>query len=415
MQKKKTLLTITAAVILFGALLIVPQSRSSILEQFGKIFGGFSQTATSTPGGTTGTPLYQPAVDYENAIIDAVEQTTPAVVSIVITKDVPIVENCPYNPFGNLPPEFRQFFGGNMQFYAPCPDSGRSEKQEVGGGTGFIVSPDGLIVTNKHVVLDTNADYTVFTEDGTKYRATVVSRDPSQDIAVLKIDAENLPTVTLGDSDTVKLGQTAIAIGNALGEFQNSVSVGVVSGLARNITAGGGTFTENISGVIQTDAAINAGNSGGPLLNLKGEVIGMNTAMAEGAQSIGFALPVNLVKRDVESVKATGEIKAPFLGVRYRTIDESVKEEEHLSVSYGALVRGSGSGPAVVPDSAADKAGLRAEDIILTVDGTKVTTDEPLARLIGEHAVGDTVTLKVLRDGKTVTLRATLEEAPSAP
>ncbi len=415
-QKKKTIITIGAAVVLLGLILLVPQSRASLLDSFRNLLSGLVPEATSTPSTAPQTSLYQPTVNYENAVVSAVEKTTPAVVSIVITKDVPIVESCPYNPFGNLPPEFQQFFGSNdMQFYAPCPDSGKTQKQEVGGGSGFIVSPDGLIVTNKHVVLDPSADYTVFTEDGKKYDAKVVSRDPSQDVALIKITPPDggLPTVTLGDSDTLKLGQTAIAIGNALGEFQNSVSVGVISGLSRNITAGGeGNFTENINDVIQTDAAINAGNSGGPLLNLRGEVVGMNTAMAQDAQSIGFAIPINVVKRDIQSVEKTGEIQAPYLGVRYLSIDADIAKAQNLPASYGALVRGNQDGPAVVPNSPAEQAGLQAEDIILKVDGKQVTIDTPLSELIGEHNVGDTVTLDVFRNGKEITLQATLEAMP---
>lgn len=352
--------------------------------------------------------LYKPVIEYEEAVIDAVEKANPSVVSIVITKDLPIIENCPYNPFGDLPPEFRRFFGDFPQFYQPCQQG--TEKREVGGGSGFIVSEDGLIVTNKHVVLDKEADYTVLTNDGNKYKAKVLARNPIQDVAILKIEATGLKAAKLGDSDSIKLGQTVIAIGNALGEFRNTVSVGVISGLARTITASGNGFIETIEGVIQTDAAINQGNSGGPLLNLKGEVIGINTAIASGAQNIGFAIPINQVKRDIRSVKETGEIKIPFLGVRYITITPDLAKEQNLPVKEGALIRGTAEGPAVVLDSPADKAGLQAEDIILEINGEKIRPDKSLGSLIQKYNIGDEITLKVLRKGKELTLKVVLGE-----
>jgi serine protease Do len=311
-----------------------------------------------------------------------------------------------------LPPEFRDFFGRGFEFSTPCEKG--TEKKEIGGGTGFVVSEDGLILTNKHVVFDTKAEYTVLTNDGKKYDAKVLARDPAQDLAVIKINASGLRPVKLGDSDTIKLGQTAIAIGNSLGEFRNTVSVGVISGLQRTITAGGAGFgSETIQGVIQTDAAINPGNSGGPLLNLKGEVIGINTAIVSGAQNIGFAIPINQAKRDIESVKKTGSIKAPYLGVRYLMVTEEMAKKQNLGASYGALVRGTADGPGVIPDSPAAKAGVLAEDIILEVDGVRVDADHPLGNLIQKYSIGDTITLKVLRGKETLTLKATLEERPN--
>ncbi|MDP3947950.1 MAG: trypsin-like peptidase domain-containing protein [bacterium] len=352
---------------------------------------------------------YRSTVDYEERVVRAVESASPAVVSIVISKDVPINEQCPYNPFGDLPPEFRDFFGGNGSgFSRPCQKGTR--RQEVGGGSGFIASADGQIVTNKHVVLDAKAEYTVFTNDGKKYSAKVLARDPILDIALVKIEASGLPTLPLGDSDSVKLGQTAIAIGNALGEFRNTVSVGVISGLSRTVTAGGGSFSETIRGVLQTDAAINPGNSGGPLLNLRGEVIGINTAVASNAQNIGFAIPINQAKRAIESVKREGRIVTPYLGVRYLIVNDEVAEKEKLSVKYGVLLRGSDEGAAVVKGSPAAKAGLRAEDVVLEINGERVDRDRDLSLLIQKYNVGDTVTLKVLRGKETLTLKATLEE-----
>jgi serine protease Do len=359
--------------------------------------------------------LYEPAIDYEKAVVAAVKKASPAVVAITISKNVPIIENCPgASPFSDLPPEFRQFFGGdNSQFSVPC-DSGKTQLQEIGGGSGFIISSDGVILTNKHVVADKNASYIVFTNDGKKYDAKVLARDPSQDLAVIKIGASNLTPVEIGDSDSVELGQTAIAIGNALGEFRNTVSVGVISGLSRTVTAGGSEFgTETIEGVIQTDAAINPGNSGGPLLNLRGQVIGINTAIASDAQNIGFAIPINRAKRDIKSVQSNGKIEVPFLGVRYIVITPDVKEKQKLPVDYGALVRGSDAGPAVAPGSPAAKAGIQAEDIILEVNGVKIDADHSLANEISKYNVGDIVHLKINRGGKEVTLNVTLTARPS--
>lgn len=367
-----------------------------------------SQTNQSAPSGK-----YQSNVEYENAVMDSVSNASPAVVSIIISKNVPVVEQCPYNPFSDLPPEFQQFFGfgGGAQFYQPCQKG--TKLQEVGGGSGFIISSDGLILTNKHVVADTGASYTVMTNDGNKYDATVVARDPVVDLAIVKINKTGLPTLTLGDSDSLRLGQTAIAIGNALGEFRNTVSVGVISGLARTITAQDSTGApETIAGVIQTDAAINAGNSGGPLLNLRGEVIGINVAMVSGAQSIGFSIPINQAKQAIDSVKKTGKIITPYLGVRNITVTTSVAKDKNLSVDYGALISGDANNPAVVKNSPADKAGLKSKDIILEVDGKKITSDYPLSSVINQYSVGDTITLKILRDGKEMEVKVTLEQRP---
>lgn len=356
---------------------------------------------------------YLPQTTQEESIIKAVEEVSPAVVSIVVTKDVPIMEQYYYNPFQG----FEQFFGDSLQFQVPQYREKGTEKQNVGGGTGFIISEEGMILTNKHVVLEVNAEYTVFTTDGKSYPAKVLARDPVQDLAIIKIEQDNalggegeislkrFPVVRLGDSDKVQIGQTAIAIGNALGEFRNTVSVGVVSGLSRTITASGGGLSETIEDVIQTDTAINRGNSGGPLLNLRGEVIGINTAIVEEAQSIGFAIPINKAKKDIEQVKSTGKISYPFLGVRYVLVTEAVKAAKGLTIDYGVLiVRGESGQPAVVSGSAADKAGLKENDIILEINSQKITSENPLAKIIQQYLPGDKASLKVLRgkEEKTV-------------
>lgn len=438
MKPLRTLRTVVglfvSVAVIAGILVAAPAAQANALGDFFKnllrpLFGGnatgtaISAPATSTapavgkkaPAQPSPAELYKPAIDYERAVVAAVKKASPAVVSITVSKNVPIIERCPYNAFPDLPPEFRQFFGDDFpQFSVPC-EKGKSELKEVGGGSGFIISPDGLILTNKHVIADTKASYTVFTNDGKKYDAKVLARDPSQDLAVIKIAAANLPTVELGNSDTIELGQTAIAIGNALGEFRNTVSTGVISGLSRTVTASGPAVgTETIEGVIQTDAAINPGNSGGPLLNLRGEVIGINTAIAAGAQNVGFAIPINRAKRDIASVKRTGTIESPFLGVRYLAITPDIAKKQNLPVDYGALVRGSDEGPAVELGSPAEKAGILAEDIIVAVNGQKIDADHPLGSLISRYSVGESITLAINRAGKELMLRATLGKRPVA-
>jgi S1-C subfamily serine protease len=228
------------------------------------------------------------------------------------------------------------------------------------------------------------------------------------------VNGDGFPALRLGDSDQIRVGQTAIAIGNPLGEFANSVSRGIISGLKRRVVAGAGNGRgeEVLSDIIQTDAAINPGNSGGPLLNLAGEVIGINVAVAQGAENIGFAIPVNQIKRAVDEVKRTGKIAVPYLGVRYILIDAEVAKAMGLSIDQGALIqRGQNiTDLAVVPGSPADKAGLVENDIILEIDGQKIDAEHPLANLIGSRQVGDTVKLKILHRGEEQTLSVRLEE-----
>jgi serine protease Do len=250
--------------------------------------------------------------------------------------------------------------------------------------------------------------------DGKKYDATVLSRDPVNDLALVKISASNLATLTLGDSSNLQIGQKVIAIGNSLGQYQNTVTTGVVSGIGRSITAGGtDSGSEQLDGVIQTDAAINPGNSGGPLLDIGGSVIGINTAIDSQGQLVGFAIPVNDIKSDVESFKKTGKITKPFLGVRYVLVNQTIKDENKLSVDYGALILSGGtvSSPAVVKDSGADKAGLREGDIILEVNGTKVDQDHSLAGLMKNFSPGDQVKMKVLSGSSSKDITVTLGES----
>ena len=347
----------------------------------------------------------------ESFVIEAVRKTNPAVVSIIISKDVPKYElytdpNQQQDPFGGLFPGF--------SFNIPQYRQNGTEKKDIGGGSGFLVSSDGLIVTNRHVVDQTNAEYTVFTNDGKKHPATVVARDPVLDVALIRIVGSGFPYLGLGDSDSLKVGQSVIVIGNALGEYRNTVSVGVVSGLARSVVAGDSSGnTELLDHVIQTDAAINPGNSGGPLLNLSGNVIGVNVAIAQGSQNVGFALPINSVKGAIESVKATGKIVRPYLGVRYTIITPEMKDANNLPVDYGVLVKAGQSSNelAVVPGSPADKAGIVENDIILEVDGTKLDNKTTLASVIRQKGIGSIITLKILHKGAEKNVQVTLEVA----
>lgn len=346
-------------------------------------------------------------VEEESATIAAVEKVMPAVVSITITKELR-----QYNPDDWFP--FNDFFG------FPFPKDQRSqspriEKRQIGGGTGFIIdSQAGLILTNRHVVADEDAEYTVVTSDDKEYQAEVLARDPFNDLAVVKVKdgLKDYPEVVLGDSSNLKLGQKVIAIGNSLGQFRNTVTTGVVSGIGRDIVAGGIGTTEKLEGVIQTDAAINPGNSGGPLVDLQGEVIGINTAISQQGQLIGFAIPINSAKQVIKSVKKYGKIVRPFLGVRYIMIDDSIAKKNNLPFSYGALIiRGQDiSDLAVVPGGPADKAGLVENDIVLEVDGVKVKNNNTLSRLIQKHSPGDKVNLLVWHKGEKKKVTVTLEE-----
>lgn len=349
--------------------------------------------------------------EQESRIVNIVEQANPAVVSIVITKDVPVIEQY-YEQFD----PFADFFGGGFNFRIPRQRQNGTQKQEVGGGSGFFISADGLLVTNRHVVNDKDAEYTILTDNGETYNAKVLARDTTLDIAVLKVEDKGFTYLEFGDSDNVKPGQTVIAIGNALTEFQNSVSVGVVSGVSRSIIAGT-TFgkSEMLEGVIQTDAAINPGNSGGPLLDLSGRVIGVNVAVQRGAENIGFALSANTVKNIVASVQEHGEIIKPYLGIRYITITKRLQEKNNLPVDYGALVtRGeTREDLAVIPGSPAAIAGITENDIILEIDGVKIEHGTSISTHIRQKQVDQTVTLTILRNGTKKQITATLKKAPT--
>jgi S1-C subfamily serine protease len=350
----------------------------------------------------------------EDLIVQTVKRAEPAVTSVIITKDLPKLEQyyeeVPLgDDFGFFDdPFFRQF---RMQ--VPRLRQKGTEKKEVGGGTAFFVTGDGLLMTNKHVVSDEKAEYTILLNDGRKLSAKVVARDPVNDVALLRVEDGNFTALPIAQSDDLSLGQTAIAIGNALGEFRNTVSVGVISGLQRSITAGSpGGDSEKLDQIIQTDAAINSGNSGGPLLSSHGEVIGMNTAVSSVGQNIGFALPARELRRVLTSYQKTGRIVRPYIGVRYMPITPEIKEKNKLAYDYGVLVV-RGEQPtdlAVIPGSPADKAGIEENDIILEVDGQKLTSAVSLQQRILAKSPGDTITLKIVRKGAEKTVTVKLEE-----
>lgn len=406
---------LTTLGILFG---IAWYYRARIFNTFATLYtahvASLSPTLAYNPKSaletTEGGSLVSPTRE-EDTVVGAVKKAKPAVVSVIVSKEVPTYsisydQNGATDPFGGLFGDF---------FQTPTYKQNGTEKKQIGSGSGFLISSDGLIVTNRHVVADTNATYEVLLNNGKKYTAKVLARDGVLDVALIKISASDLPYLSLGDSDTLDVGQSVIAIGNALGEFKNSVSVGVVSGLSRSITAGDNSGqSERLDKVIQTDAAINPGNSGGPLLNLRGEVIGINVAVVQGSSNVGFALPVNSVKSAINSVIKTGKIERPYIGIRYVNITPELKTKNNLSVDYGILVaRGTSNAElAVIPGSPADKAGIVENDIILMIDGVKIDQDQNFSSLIRNKKIGDTISMKILSKGveKTVSLR--LETAP---
>lgn len=243
--------------------------------------------------------LEEEVINEEQQVVNLVKKASPAVVSIVATKDLPIIEQKFIDPFDD--PFFREFFKPfGLEFRVPRFEQKGVQRTEVSAATGFLISSDGLILTNKHVIDIPGADFTVLLNDGRKFPARILTQDPIQDLATIKIEGLGFSSLTLGDSDKLQIGQTVIAIGNALGQFSNTVSKGVISGLSRSIKASAGRTSEKLESVIQTDAAINRGNSGGPLLNLRGEVIGVNTAIVVGAENIGFAIPINRAKNIIQ-------------------------------------------------------------------------------------------------------------------
>lgn len=328
----------------------------------------------------------------DGAMIQVVEEVSPAVVSIVVKKDL-------------------HDFDLRMQRMA-----GGEELYEVGSGTGFFVSPEGLIVTNKHVVDEERAVFSVITNDGEEIEATLIDTDPFLDIALLDIEGDGYEYVRFADSDTSKPGQTVIAIGNSLSEYRNTVTKGVISGVNRRVAT---SFpfgrAEVIERAIQTDAAINPGNSGGPLVNLRGEVVGVNTAVSYDGNSIGFAIPINDVKQLVEDVKTSGRIIRPWLGVRYVMITEDIAEDSALDEVQGALLNGTDESPSVFEGSPADKVNLQNGDIILEVDGMPLSESFTLGHAISTKRPGDEIILRISRDGEIYNLAVNLADFDESP
>ena len=279
-------------------------------------------------------------------------------------------------------------------------------------GTGIIVTEDGYILTNKHVI-DGASKISVVLDDGTTYEgAEVVEVDPLNDVAFVKIkDVSGLKPATLGDSKTVTVGQQVITIGNALGLYQNTVASGIVSGTGRSLTAtdSTGSMAEKLSDMIQTDAAINSGNSGGPLVNAAGEVIGINTATSSSAENVGFAIPIASVKGMLSQLIESGKASRAYIGVYSSQITPDMAKQYNLPVTAGAYLYSSGTYSAVVKGSAGERAGLRDKDIITAVNGVKIGSAGSLSTLIGEYKPGDTVQLTVIREGKEIAVNVTLE------
>lgn len=334
-------------------------------------------------------------VSEESVTINDVKNVGPSVVTVEEILQNQGQQSYNFGPF--------QIFGLPQQ---------QQQNQTSAIGSGFIVTSDGLVVTSKHVVGDVGATYHVITNTNKTYTVKNVYRDPLNDIALLKINpsdnpGENLKPVTMGDSSNLQVGQFVVAIGTALGQFKNTVTTGVISGLGRSITAGDEFqgYVENLNNVIQTDAAINPGNSGGPLVDSSGEVIGINTAIAQNGQNIGFALPINVVKNSINNFNQTGQFNRPYLGVSYTMLSRNAALLNN--VVQGAYVQ------SVVSGSPAEKAGIQNGDIIVKFDGQQVTTQNDLAGLIGKKKVGDSVSLTIWRDGKTSDLNVTLVTAPN--
>jgi serine protease Do len=285
-----------------------------------------------------------------------------------------------------------------------------------GAGSGIIISKDGYVMTNKHVVPDGTDSVSVVTSDGKEYKSVkVIGRDPTNDIAFIKIDgASDLTPAQIGDSDQVTPGEQVVAIGNALGIFRNSVTSGIISGTGRPLAAsdGAGSSAEQLEDMFQTDAAINPGNSGGPLVNFKGEVIGMNTAISQDAQSIGFAIPVNTAKAEIKSVISAGKIVKAYIGVRYITLTPDIASQLKLSITDGALISSGNQQSAIVAGSPADKAGLKANDIVTKVNDTPVVAGRGLASILSQFSPGDKVDLTISRDNKDQKITLTLGEYP---
>lgn len=382
--------------VLVGLLIIIGAAQ----QYFPSLFSGSSFNIAS--------PSNQKVkvVTEESVTINIVKQYGPSVVTVSGTG----TQQQPSSSFNFGFPPFFDFNPGepSQPDISPSPD--QNQTQAI--GSGFIVSSNGTLVTNKHVVADTTMTYQVITSDGKKYSVKNIYRDPLNDVAILKIDPSQNPSkklvpLTLGDSSNLQVGQYVIAIGTALGEFRNTVTTGVISGLGRGITAGSPYegSVEQLNNVIQTDAAINPGNSGGPLFNSSGQVIGVNTAVSQNGQNIGFAIPINVIKDSLQnSLQNGGEIKRPFLGVSYTMMSKSLAVLNNLP--EGAYVQDIQQG------SPADSAGMQQGDVITKIDGEAINDNDTLQDVIAKKKIGQTITITVYRNNSTQDLKATLVAAP---
>lgn len=357
-----------------------------ILITGGVVLGIFLSKNIIKPKTITETKIE--VVDEETVVTRVVEKANDSVVTVAISKDV----------LNNSLDVFRQMFGVYEEKVEPT-----NIERDI--GTGFIISEDGLIVTNKHVVSDLGAKYKVVIGKDETVEVVNIYRDPVNDLAIIKVNKSGLKPVEMGDSSKLKVGQTVIAIGTALGEFRSTVTKGVISGLGRGITAGGvGIGMEKLEDVIQVDAAINSGNSGGPLFDSSGKVIGVNVAVSQGGQNIGFALPINLVKQSVDNFKTTGEFDRPYLGVSYQIVS---KEAALLNeVPAGAYIQ------SVIDGSPAKKGGLKIGDIITEIDGKKIIDmkDTSIAGIVNQKKIGDLLKIKYFRDKTETELEVKLEK-----
>lgn len=318
------------------------------------------------------------------SVADVAEKTSASVVTVAIKKQQVV----------QIPSILSPFFGGQTQ------EQGEIIQRDI--GTGFVIDKNGLVVTNKHVVLDTTAEYKVISKDNKEFAVTKIYRDPVNDLAILKVEGAELPALALGESDTLRVGETVIAIGTALGEFRHTVTTGVISGIGRSITAGTGFAQfEELENVIQTDAAINPGNSGGPLLNARGEVIAVNVAVSANAQNVGFALPINIVKDSLDNFNKTGQFERPLLGVKYQMITEAAALANE--VPQGAYV------VSIVQGSTAAEVGLQQGDIVTKLDGTALKGKETLAKFMSKKKVGDSLSITYWRDKAEKTVTVTLK------
>lgn len=336
----------------------------------------------------------------KSPIVRIAKKICPAVITIVASRDLPKVDDFYFLPIKGEKVALPKKIIGN-------------QKTKIGGGSGFIVGKEGYVLTCNHVVEDYEADYTIIIDPDHKYSAKVLAKDPLIDMAILKIEGHNFPFLKLGDSDKVELGETVMAVGNPLGEFEDTLSVGIISGLSRKITAYSGfdSKTTNLRGLIQTDAAINPGNSGGPLVDMRGEVIGINTAMIMGAENIGFALPINYIKEDLKEVKIGGKIKRPYLGVKYLLLNEEIARTNKLPINYGALIiREMFGEPAVAKNSSAAEAGIKEYDIILEVNSEKINEENSLSDVLAKCLIGQEISLMVLREKKKKLIKAILKQ-----